>query len=83
MPNPRERAPLTNPRRPCPARTDSLHAGLGLSLAKLFAELLGFGLTAELDGGRRLVFRLLGPVGPVVLLLAALWPAAPLGRRAS
>lgn len=45
-----------------PARADSLHAGLGLPLAQAFAELLGLGLTAELDGGSRLVLRLRGPV---------------------
>ncbi len=44
-----------------PARTGSLHAGLGLSLAKAFAELLGLSLTAELDSGKRLVLRLRGP----------------------
>ncbi len=44
-----------------PARTGSLHAGLGLPLAKAFAELLGLSLTAELDPGKRLVLRLWGP----------------------
>jgi signal transduction histidine kinase len=41
-----------------PARADALHAGLGLPLAKAFAELLGLALTAELDAGGRLVLRL-------------------------
>ncbi|HEX6899815.1 MAG TPA: ATP-binding protein [Thermoanaerobaculia bacterium] len=41
------------------ARADALHAGLGLPLAKAFADLLGYALTAELDGGR-LVLRLHG-----------------------
>lgn len=44
------------------ARADSLHAGLGLPLAKAFADLLGLELTAELDAGGRLVLRLRGPI---------------------
>jgi two-component system sensor histidine kinase QseC len=44
------------------ARTDSLHAGLGLSLARSFAELLGLRLTARLDAQGRLALRLAGEV---------------------
>ena len=43
-----------------PARSDSLHAGLGLPLAKAFAELLGLRLTADLEKDGRLVLRLRG-----------------------
>lgn len=39
------------------ARTGSLHAGLGLPLARAFAELLGLDLTAEIDSEGRLVLR--------------------------
>jgi two-component system, OmpR family, heavy metal sensor histidine kinase CusS len=46
-----------------PARSDSLHAGLGLPLAKALADLLGFGLRAELAEGRRIVLRLSGSCG--------------------
>jgi signal transduction histidine kinase len=46
-----------------PARTGFLHAGLGLPLAKAFAELLGLSLTAGLDSGKRLVLRLSSRAG--------------------
>ena len=45
------------------ARTNGRHAGLGLALARSFATLLGFDLTARLGPGRQLELRLLGPVG--------------------
>ncbi len=37
------------------ARTGSLHAGLGLPLARAFAELLGWEISVELEGGRVVV----------------------------
>ncbi len=37
------------------------HLGLGLSLARSFAEAMNWSLTARLDDGRRLVFTLSGP----------------------
>ncbi len=44
-----------------PARSDSKHSGLGLPLARAFAEALGCNLTAALDGEKRLVLTLSGP----------------------
>ncbi len=45
------------------ARSDSSHAGLGLSIARLCAEQLGAKLDAELDTEKRLVFRLVFRIG--------------------
>lgn len=45
------------------ARTGSLHAGLGLPLAKAFAELLGWEITAELVGGELVVRVVVGTDG--------------------
>lgn len=45
------------------ARSNSRHAGLGLSLARSFATLLGFDLTAHLLPDRQLALRLAGPAG--------------------
>ena len=50
-------------------RTAGVHCGLGLSLSRAFAELLGWQLEAELDpaeanGQRRLRLCLTGPVKP-------------------
>jgi two-component system sensor histidine kinase QseC len=42
------------------ARSDAGHAGLGLSLAQSFAELLGLDLRAELNGGTELRLQLEG-----------------------
>lgn len=39
-------------------RTGSLHAGLGLPLARAFAELMGLDLTAGMDPEGRLVVRI-------------------------
>jgi signal transduction histidine kinase len=44
------------------ARSDAEHTGLGLSLAKSFAELLGFELTAALQGSSTLALSLQGPL---------------------
>lgn len=38
------------------ARSGGLHVGLGLSLARAFAEAMAWSLTATLDGNRRLTF---------------------------
>jgi signal transduction histidine kinase len=38
------------------------HAGLGLPLARSFAEAMGWTLTAELAAEGRVIFRLAGPV---------------------
>lgn len=43
------------------ARSGSFHAGLGLSLAQTFAELLGSKLKASFDADRRLCMRFEGP----------------------
>lgn len=43
------------------ARTGTLHSGLGLPLAKAFAELLGLRLTADLGNDQQLTLRLQGP----------------------
>ncbi|HEX7183849.1 MAG TPA: ATP-binding protein [Thermoanaerobaculia bacterium] len=45
------------------ARSDGRHGGLGLALARSFATLLGFHLTARLDPDHQLELRLTGPVG--------------------
>jgi signal transduction histidine kinase len=45
------------------ARSNGHHAGLGLALARSFATLLGFDLTARLGPGQQLELRLQGPVG--------------------
>ncbi|HWM92870.1 MAG TPA: ATP-binding protein [Thermoanaerobaculia bacterium] len=45
------------------ARTNGQHAGLGLALARSFATLLGFDLTARLGPRQQLELRLTGPVG--------------------
>jgi signal transduction histidine kinase len=45
------------------ARGSSRHTGLGLALARSFANLLGFDLTAQLSPDRQLELRLAGPVG--------------------
>lgn len=45
------------------ARTGTDHAGLGLSLARAFAEALGWKLTAALDGPACLVMTLAGSLG--------------------
>jgi two-component system sensor histidine kinase QseC len=44
-----------------PARTGAEHLGLGLSLAKSFAALLGYQLSASLSEARALTLRLSGP----------------------
>lgn len=43
------------------SRTGQAHTGLGLALAREFAELLGWSLAAGLNGADRLTFRLTGP----------------------
>lgn len=40
------------------SRSDQRHSGLGLSLSKACAEVLGFGIGAEMEGDDRLVFTL-------------------------
>lgn len=45
-----------------PARSTGRNAGLGLALARSFATLLGFDLTAHLGPDQRLELRLAGPV---------------------
>lgn len=45
-----------------PARSNGRHAGLGLPLARSFAALLGFELTAHLSPDRQLALRLMGPI---------------------
>ncbi|HTB62080.1 MAG TPA: ATP-binding protein [Opitutales bacterium] len=44
------------------ARSGGKHFGLGLSLAKMFSQAMGWSLNAELDEQRRLEFVLSGPV---------------------
>lgn len=46
------------------SRTGQAHTGLGLALARGFAQLLGWSLAAELNGADRLTFRLSGPACP-------------------
>ena len=46
------------------ARSDAEHSGLGLSLVRSFATLLGLELTADLDAGSELRFSLRGPLRP-------------------
>jgi len=43
------------------ARSGGKHFGLGLSLARIFAQAMGWTLTAALDDQRRLEFILTGP----------------------
>jgi two-component system sensor histidine kinase QseC len=43
------------------ARSGGRHFGLGLSLARMFAEAMGWSLTAQLDARGRLEFTLAGP----------------------
>jgi two-component system sensor histidine kinase QseC len=45
------------------ARSGGKHFGLGLSLARMFAQAMGWTLTAALDEQRRLEFTLTGPNG--------------------
>jgi two-component system sensor histidine kinase QseC len=47
-----------------PARSGAKHSGLGLSLARAFAQALGCELTATIDGESRLVLTLSGPAAP-------------------
>ncbi len=44
------------------ARTDSAHSGLGLALARSFAELLGMQLSARLESNGQFVLTLSGPL---------------------
>lgn len=46
------------------ARSDAGHSGLGLSLARAFAEILRMELTASMDGPAQLVLTLQGPSVP-------------------
>jgi two-component system sensor histidine kinase QseC len=46
------------------ARSGGRHFGLGLSLARMFAQAMGWTLTAALDEQRRLEFTLTGPAAP-------------------
>ncbi len=46
------------------ARSGGKHFGLGLSLARMFAQAMGWTLTAALDDQRRLEFTLAAPVAP-------------------
>ncbi|MEO6004012.1 MAG: ATP-binding protein [Opitutus sp.] len=54
------------------ARTGGQHFGLGLSLARNFAEMLGGSLTASLDEPHRIVFRLALPRSPRKEITAAI-----------
>ncbi len=47
------------------ARSGGRHFGLGLSLAQMFAEAMGWTLSAELVSGGKLAFTLAGPVAEV------------------
>jgi two-component system, OmpR family, heavy metal sensor histidine kinase CusS len=60
-----------------PARSNQKHSGLGLSLARAFAQVLGCQLTAALDGSGMLVMTLSGPAALTPSARPELWNHCP------